>query len=676
MLALRQANMVPRPLCDLIEIADPAWASAIEGLLGRDREIILVDRSDIGRATEMFKARRREFRGASLVSLNKIRDTGEAAREGYLPSLIRTDDRDAMLFVLRRYGTVRLAVDMRQFEAEGRALMQDGLYDDGLARNHRAADPADFKIGRSAQAALLLRRQAELEELQDGFAASAGVVRALQEGVAALGELMAPGPGFAELLQQASQTISDQEATQAEIAAILERGDDGLGEKVRTNRGLKERALADRKALEDELSDDRAALKSNQSMLNGLQNVPGSAMNLALAKRFYAEHSRVHDLAKGRGREDYRRRYAAALGDPLKELVHSRAHADIADAAERALEAAVRRRMEANDLARRALREFFGTFGPSSQVGAESALLTEIKPWMEVNIEEIETNALREREREAAEAAAKARSLFRSEFINELTSRIGNMDWELRALNASMANHPFHNERYSFHKTQDALYGPILKVIDISKASDEALDMLFRDVVPEDFEYAETIGEVTRLLEDPDIDFSSFEDYRKFYTFDLHMEDIDTGRRERWESRRQTGSGAEQQVPLYVAIAASLSSVYGHRAGGRSDGMALAMFDEAFTKLDGKNQRQMISFFKSLGLQVVIVAPPEKRSIVTGYIDTIVEVDRVEDDASTEVVYLKERVRREVAAINPENFTDDEIRALIGREGHGGSAIP
>jgi len=29
--------------------------------------------------------------------------------------------------------------------------------------------------------------------------------------------------------------------------------------------------------------------------------------------------------------------------------------------------------------------------------------------------------------------------------------------------------------------------------------------------------------------------------------------------------------------------------------------MALAIFDEAFSKMDGKNQRQMMSFYKKLG---------------------------------------------------------------------------
>lgn len=665
MQALRQANMVPRPLCDLIEITDPAWTAAVEGLLGRDRESILVDRGDIGQATALFKSRRRDFRGASLVSLNKLRDTAERPRAGYLPSVIHTDDRDAMLFVARRYGNVRLARDMAEFEADGRALMQDGLYDDGLARNHRGADPHDFKIGRAAQAMLIQHRRAELGDLEEAVAAAAALSKALDNAASAISELRQDGFGFGELLSLLSRTIADSKANRAEIDAIEARGDDGLAERLRENRTLRERTIEERKKLEAELSDDNGKLRSNQHLLNGLQNVPGSVTFLALHRRFYLEHRRSQRLAPSFGRQDYRQRYAKELDHKKHGEAYSRAHSEMADAATNALEQATRRRIEMNDMARASLRTYFTNFGPSAQVGAESALLTEVLPWMEMNIEDIENNALREREREAAEAAASARSLFRSEFINELTSRISNMDWELRALNASMANHPFHNERYSFHKTQDALYGSILRVIDIAKTSDDALDMLFATEIPPDFEFADTIGEVSRLLEDPDIDFSSFEDYRRFYTFDLHMEDITTGRRERWEARRQTGSGAEQQVPLYVAIAASLASVYGHKPSGKGNGLALAMFDEAFTKLDGKNQRQMISFLKSLGLQIVIVAPPEKRSVVTGYIDTIVEVDRVEDDAATEVIYLKPKVRAAVEAINPENLSDEQVRILL-----------
>jgi uncharacterized protein YPO0396 len=195
--------------------------------------------------------------------------------------------------------------------------------------------------------------------------------------------------------------------------------------------------------------------------------------------------------------------------------------------------------------------------------------------------------------------------------------------------------------------------------------------MLFRgDEVPIDFPHKDTIAELEALLEDPNKDFTQFEDYRNFYTFEIHMEDITTGRTTRWETRRGIGSGAEQQVPIYVAIGASLASVYGsaERRPGQSTGVALAIFDEAFSKLDGKNQRQMMSFYKKLGLQIVIAAPNEKRVAVLEHIDTVVEVDRIGDGARTTVVQIKERARRELRAIDPDLMSDSDLQTRMAAE--------
>jgi uncharacterized protein YPO0396 len=216
-----------------------------------------------------------------------------------------------------------------------------------------------------------------------------------------------------------------------------------------------------------------------------------------------------------------------------------------------------------------------------------------------------------------------------------------------------------------------AEFQPILKIIEIGKTSPEALGMIFKGVeVPSDFPHKDTIAELEALLEDPEKDFAQFEDYRNFYTFEIHMEDVNSGRTTRWESRRGTGSGAEQQVPIYVAIGASLASVYGSsdRRPGQPAGIALAIFDEAFSKMDGKNQRQMMSFYKKLGLQIVIAAPNEKRVAVLEHIDTVVEVDRIGEGARAAVVHLKERARVELRAMDPDTMSDSDLQPRIAAE--------
>ena len=80
--------------------------------------------------------------------------------------------------------------------------------------------------------------------------------------------------------------------------------------------------------------------------------------------------------------------------------------------------------------------------------------------------------------------------------------------------------------------------------------------------------------------------------------------------------------------------------------------------------MDGKNQRQMMSFYKKLGLQIIIAAPNEKRIAVLEHIDTVVEVDRIGESARASVVQLKERARQELRAMDPDLMADAELRRM------------
>ncbi|HWV55477.1 SbcC/MukB-like Walker B domain-containing protein [Pseudorhodoplanes sp.] len=662
---LRQESMAPRVLCDLVEISDPQWTAAAEGLLGRDREAVFVDRPHIAKATAAFKAGRREFRGASLVSLNKLDAHRGPPETGRFPSIFRTQDADARAFLVRRYGTVRLAETMDQFNLPGRALMKDGLYDDGLVRTHRAADPTEHKIGKAAQAKALRDLEQKIEELDELVETAVKEARIVDAAHGALKTLCEdPAASAAALAAQYMKTVKERADAEERIKALDGAGDGGLRTKRTAQAELWEKRTEERDAQQDLFNNNDVEVKVCERDLAKGENSPGSDLNLRLAWSIWKQNRPLY--ARPKGRTAYRERLAAATQKNDTER-----HRAIASKAVAAEAAANEERQKTEQRVRRGLGEYFETFGVSSQVGTESEPLREVRPWAEQLIQEIETNELRRYERQAREAAEKAATLLRGEFINALTSRISKMERDLQAMNRSLHDHPFHNERYSFHHTRVADFQPILKIIEIGKTSPEALDMLFRgDQVPADFPHKDTIAELEALLEDPDKDFTQFEDYRNFYTFEIHMEDVATGRTTRWETRRGIGSGAEQQVPIYVAIGASLASVYGsaQRRPGRPAGMALAMFDEAFSKLDGKNQRQMMSFYKKLGLQIIIAAPNEKRVAVLEHIDTVVEVDRIGDGARTTVVQIKERARRELRAIDPDLMSDADLQTRIAAE--------
>ncbi|MEA2949865.1 MAG: hypothetical protein QOI40_5195 [Alphaproteobacteria bacterium] len=662
---LRQNGMAPRVLCDLVEVADPEWTAAAEGLLGRDREAVFVDRHEIAQATAIFKEGRRDFRGASLVSLTKLDVNRAPPQPGMFPSIFRSQDPDAMAFIMRRYGSVRLAHTLQEFNEPGRAIMTDGLYDDGLVRTHRAGDPSGYKIGKAAQAKALSDLQERADEL-DELAETAGkAARAADAAHGALKSLCeATSATSAAHAAAYAAAINEQAEAAARIAALDGEGDGGLREKRKAQHALKAARIAERRQQQDLFNKHEVEAKVCARKLSDGEAVPGSSLNMRVAWSAFRQVLPMYGRANGR--LAHRSRLDAR--DRPNDTERHRTIAAKAAADEAAAEAS---RIRIERRVREALSDYFEEFGVSSQIGTESEPLRDVKPWMEQLINEIETNELRRYERQARDAADKASTLLRGEFINALTSRINKMERELQAMNRSLREHPFHNERYSFHHTRVVEFQPILKIIEIGKTSPEALEMLFRgDEVAADFPHKDTIAQLEALLEDPEKDFSQFEDYRNFYTFEIHMEDVVTGRTTRWETRRGTGSGAEQQVPIYVAIGASLAAVYGsaERRPGQPAGMALAIFDEAFSKMDGKNQRQMMSFYKKLGLQIVIAAPNEKRVAVLEHIDTIVEIDRIGEGARATAVQLKEKTRRELRAMDPDLMSDADLQTRIAAE--------
>ncbi|TIO60091.1 MAG: hypothetical protein E5Y00_24750, partial [Mesorhizobium sp.] len=95
-------------------------------------------------------------------------------------------------------------------------------------------------------------------------------------------------------------------------------------------------------------------------------------------------------------------------------------------------------------------------------------------------------------------------------------------------------------------------------------------------------------------------------------------------------------------------------------------GMGLAVFDEAFSKMDGPNQRTLLDFYRAIGLQVVIAAPTEKRAVVYENLDYIIDVFRSGDVSLAESIRIKDRVREEMRAANPQHATDEDLAERLG----------
>nr|WP_256368016.1 MULTISPECIES: SbcC/MukB-like Walker B domain-containing protein [Agrobacterium] len=241
----------------------------------------------------------------------------------------------------------------------------------------------------------------------------------------------------------------------------------------------------------------------------------------------------------------------------------------------------------------------------------------------------------------------------------------------MERLAKALRSRPFNNEAYSLKASIKQEFEDIYRLVRDSETDDSVLDALFGQVPPRDERHGRAIRQVEQLLADDTFDFTVFEEYQNYFTYDLKIYDSAADRTTSFDRRRGVASGAERQVPFYVVIGAALSVTY-HGARQSEDntgiGMGLAVFDEAFSKMDGPNQRTLLNFYRDIGLQVVIAAPTEKRAVVYENLNYIIDIFRSGDVSMAESIKIKDRVRQEMRAANPQYITKEELAMRLNAE--------
>lgn len=106
-------------------------------------------------------------------------------------------------------------------------------------------------------------------------------------------------------------------------------------------------------------------------------------------------------------------------------------------------------------------------------------------------------------------------------------------------------------------------------------------------------------------------------DYRTFMEYDIEVLHSD-GSFSRLSRIMGQMSGGETQTPFYVAVAASFVQLYHMGTYQRGKGqherptLRLAVFDEAFSKMDQSRIGATLDLFLAYGLQVVTATPLER----------------------------------------------------------------
>jgi uncharacterized protein YPO0396 len=197
-------------------------------------------------------------------------------------------------------------------------------------------------------------------------------------------------------------------------------------------------------------------------------------------------------------------------------------------------------------------------------------------------------------------------------FIHRLREQIEDARSQLEHLNMTLSKLRFGGERYEFlaspapdlRRVYDmvmdsgAVLGASLFDSDFRRAHQEGWDLLFERL---------TIGAGDERVEE----LRRLQDYRNYLAYDIRIH-YPNGDRALHSQINAKKSGGETTTPFYVAMAASFAQAYRLNQARPSDTIRLALFDEAFGKMDTARTASALRFMVDTGLQVLLATPPDK----------------------------------------------------------------
>ncbi|WP_407180438.1 SbcC/MukB-like Walker B domain-containing protein [Bradyrhizobium sp. STM 3562] len=284
---------------------------------------------------------------------------------------------------------------------------------------------------------------------------------------------------------------------------------------------------------------------------------------------------------------------------------------------------------------------------------AEEATPAAVERWATTEKERLDGHELVQYEEQCRNAATEMTSAFRDDLLHRLDDAFMGIKNTLNELNRHLKDRQFHGrDYYSFKALEAPTHVDMIELVEESRKPEFNLPLFGDRNQDVNSPMMRTVRQIEEILSNPEARTEEIEDPRKYFNFELYIQDAEGKIRSSLTSRAGTGSGGEGQLPFYIAIGASLAATYQNRRTGES-GLSLAIFDEAFNRLDTKAIGQCSEFMRDLGLQVMLATPDEKRHVFMEVVDTVVNVNRLGNQVMIDTEFLTDKARDAIVAADP-----------------------
>ncbi len=620
-------------LCDVLQIPNPEWQNAVEGLLGFNRFTLLVPPAHYDAAMQLYRKHKDTIHGATLLDTESILQskTEHAPRNtetrtqvdtytdkngtrntqhATLSSEVSTDHPSARAYVNLLLGNYTKCETIEQLRNHRTAVTQECFVRRNFTDSH--LNPQVYKrwfIGERAAPRQIEQRETRIKEIASELTQLNKREAALRERLALTRDKIRPLIELEHALE-AIAILPERNTQHAALTKELEQLDLLT---VETLKADAEKYQRERDQLQTEVNAAERKLGNLEEKIKQIEteSIPGlerSADESIQSAESFIIQENADEETKSEIQKEYERRRER---QPLEVILQnaSRYENDYQTAEQRS---------------RDRLREAKQTYSIKYDFGTDD---TDHATRYTSERDKLINSELPNYETQIAHQRGLAEQELVENFIHRLREQIEDARQQLSFLNNTLANLRFGGERFEFiNQPASALRQVFDMVMDSQQVMGDSLfDSDFRQKHQQGWDLL--FERLTSAHDDENAELRELQDYRNYLQYDIRIH-YPNGDRALLSQINAKKSGGETTTPFYVAMAASFAQAYRLNQARPSDTIRLALFDEAFGKMDTARTASALHFMREAGLQVLLATPPDKSGSLLPYVDSVCTVVR------------------------------------------------
>lgn len=616
-------------LADLLDVKDERWHNAVEGYLGNNKLLLIVEPKYAKDAMEIYREMdKRKFFRAAVLDTERVNAEEFAVQKGALAEEVEAKESYVQAYIRFVLGNVKKCESIEELRDCKIGITSDCVLYKGFRMQHINPDNYTRRayIGETSMRKRIQQLEGKRDELQNERLPLQEMLEEIKR-VLEFEMLLQPTADYMQWQNEAGQ-ISEKEKRKAHVIEQMKKLRE---ESVDMLEKQKLDIMRRQEEKKESIDSVKKAIWQNEQDIEKFNNmiITTETEQLEREKILTEENKRRSEertqmlesqfqqyLEKTKSLNyDYMKRQKQMEQNPLKDQM-DRFYQKLVD-----------------------VRSVYNQQYPNRSF---STSVKDNKMYDKL-LDSLTCEDLERYRASAQEQAKSAVEHFKDDFIFKIRSAIREAYQRRDELNRIISRLDFGKDKYQFvitkNKGADGKYYKMFMddalQIDPHQLSGSMDNQMNMFTMEHEEEYGEMMNELIHIFIPPENatkeeqdearkNMEKYADYRTYLSFDMQQivhgeKDMKIG----LSKMIKKNSGGEGQNPLYVALLASFAQVYRVNLSPklrRNPTLRLVVLDEAFSKMDAEKVASCISLIRGLGFQAIISATNDK---IQNYLENV-----------------------------------------------------